>query len=234
MGCLSELFGMYLGNAEQKAKLAALKRGKSPEQKRVIDFFVGEGSGGCGCLGKGSSGIVMDEYLKIVNDKVQSLDLKNKAIAKIGLDETQISEIEPLVLCSFVYDDDVYYKFENNMVVTNQYSVTWIFFSAEQIYTYRFIFDTTSDNTWEITKDFFYSDITCFSTVREVKERIDTSISSGCLKGGKESTTKTLYYVDRFSIVAPGTDYTVSMTNSPTMERSVQAAKAMLREKKYR
>lgn len=232
MGLVSALIGSYAENASKAAELAALKKGKSPEQKRVIDFFVGEATGGCGCLGK-NSGIVMDEYLKIVNDKVISYNLKAKAIAKIGLDESQISEIEPIMLSSFVYDNDCYYKFENNMVVTNQYSVTWIFFSAEQIYTYRFIFDTTSDNTWEYTKDFFYGDITCFSTTKKVKERIETGIAGcGCL-GGKETVSKTLYYIDSFAIVAPGTEYSVSMTDSPTMERSVQAAKAMLREKKY-
>jgi len=233
MGCLGEGVGMLVGGAvgkaEEKAKLEAMKKGKSPEQKRVIDFFMVEP--GCGCLGGNKKIMTMDEYLSVVKQKVISYDMKNKAIAKIGLDISQISEIQPLVLTSFVYGDDVFYNSDEKRVVTNKYSVTWVFFSAEQIFTYRFIFDTTSDNTSEYTRDFFYTDVTCFSTSTIVTEKIDTIAGCGCING--ETINKTLFKKDTFSIVAPGTEYTMSMTNSDTMERSIQAARAMLREKKY-
>ena len=31
-------------------EIAQLKRGKTPEQQKVIDYFVGGSGGGCGCL----------------------------------------------------------------------------------------------------------------------------------------------------------------------------------------
>ena len=37
-----------------------------------------------------------------------------------------------------------------------------------------------------------------------------------------------------FEIIVPGTSYSFSMRNSDTFERSLQAAKAMLREKKFK
>lgn len=221
--------------AAERLRIEGMKKGKTPEQKRVIDFFFNIGaSGGCGCggcLSKSSSGLTMEEYVKLVQDKCNMLDSKAKAIAKIGLDESEIQEIAPIMLSSFVYDDDTLVKVDNQMAVSSQYAVTWIFFSATQIYTYKFIFDTTSDNTWEITKDFFYTDVTCLTTERALKEKIDITISKGCLTSG-ENTVKNNYYVDTFEIVVPGTSYSFSMRGSDTLEQSLQAAKAMLREKK--
>ena len=222
--------------AAEQLRIEGMKKGKTPEQKRVIDFFfnVGQNKGcGCGgCLSKSSSNLTMDEYMKLVQDKCNMLDSKSKAIAKIGLDESEIQEIAPIMLASFVYDDDVLIKAENQIAVSSQYAITWIFFSSTQIYTYKYIFDTTSDNTWEITNDFFYTDVTCLTTVRALKEKIDINIKKGCISSG-ESTVKNNYVVDTFEIIVPGTSYSFSMRNNETFEQSLQAAKAMLREKKF-
>lgn len=243
MGLLDSLTAGGAEKAAEAARLAAMKRGKSPEQKRVIDFFmaIGGSSSGCGgCLGNnGGSGITMDEYLKIVQERADSLNVKQRAMEKIGLDESQIQEIEPIMLNSFDFKGDVFTKYQSGWFVSNVYSITWIFFSAEQLYTYQIIFDTTSDDLTEITRDYFYTDITCFSTVKRVKEYISTSITQvggGCLRGAnqQENTSKTHYEYNSFAIIAPGTEYSVSMSDNPTIERSIQAAKAMLREKKYR
>lgn len=231
------LIGGAASAAAQKAaeqlRIEGMKKGKTPEQKRVIDFFfdVGE-SKGCGCLSKSSSNLTIEEYIKLVQDKCNTLDLRNKAIAKIGLDESEIQEIPPITVSSFLYDDDVLIKVDNQIAVSSQYVITWIFFSATQIYTYKYIFDTTSDNTWEFTKDFFYSDVTCLTTTRALKEKIDINITKGCLTSG-ENYVKNNYVVETFEIIVPGTSYSFSMRNSETFEQSLQAAKAMLREKKF-
>ena len=118
------------------------------------------------------------------------------------------------------------------VAVTSQYALTWIFFSKTQIYTYKYIFDTTSDTTWEFTNDFFYTDITCLSTCRNLREKIDAVPSKGCFKSG-ESYVKNNYVVDTFEIIVPGTSYKFSMRDAESYEASIQAAKAMLREKKF-
>ncbi len=236
MALASSVASAAAQKAAEQLRIEGMKKGKTPEQKRVIDFFfnVGENKGcGCGgCLSRSSSNLTMDEYVKLVQDKCNMLDSKNKAIAKIGLDESEIQEIAPIMLASFVYDDDVLIKVENQIAVSSQYAITWIFFSATQIYTYKYIFDTTSDNTWEITNDFFYSDVTCLTTIRALKEKIDISITKGCLTSG-ENTVKNNYVVDTFEIIVPGTSYSFSMRNNESFEQSLQAAKAMLREKKF-
>lgn len=216
--------------AAETAKRESLKKGKSTEQKQAIDFLFKIGNGGCGCLGAGSS-MTMQAYIDLVQRKCSALNLEQKALKKIGLDPSEVQEIPPIVLSSFVYDDDCLIRVDGNIAVSSQYSVTWIFFSATQMYTYQYIFDTTSDNTWEITKDFFYTDVTCFSTEQAIKEKIDITAGKGCLSS--ESVSKNHYVVDTLELIVPGANYSFSLRNSETIEQSIQAAKAMIREKKY-
>ncbi len=210
------------------AQKAALKKGKTEEQKQCIDFLYNLGEKGCM---KKSSSMTMQAYLDLVQQKCASTDFSAKALEKIGVDYSQVQEIAPIVLSSFIYDDDCLIRVDNNVAVSSQYSITWIFFSATQMYTYRYIFDMTSDNTWEFTKDFFYTDITCFSTERAIKEKIDITAAKGCLSS--ESIVKNHYVIDRLEIIVPGANYSFSLRNSDTVEQSIQAAKAMIREKKY-
>ena len=214
--------------AAKTAQRESMKKGKSKEQKKCIDFLFDLPTKGCGCLSKPT--ISMQQYMDIVNIKLQSINFRERALQKIGLDPSQVQEIPPVVFNSFIYDDSCLIRVDDNVAVSSQYSVSWIFFSATQMYTYQYIFDTTSDNTWEITKDFFYSDITCFITERDLREKIE--ISNGCVLSG-ENIEKTHYVVDMLKIIVPGTTYEFSLRNSDTIEQSIQAAKAMLREKKY-
>ena len=228
MAIASAIGGAAVNAAALLAQKEALKKGKTNEQKDCIDFLYNLSSSGC--LNKSSS-MTMQQYMGIVQAKCQALNSKEKAMEKIGLDPSQIEEIPPIVLSSFVYDDDCLVRTDNNVAVSSQYCITWIFFSADQIFTYQFVFDTTSDNTWEFTKDFFYTDITCFSTEQDLKEDIQISTGCGCLK--TERITKNHYIVDRLNIVVPGTEYSSAMRNNPNIQQSIQAAKAMLREQKY-
>ncbi len=232
-----ELIGLIAGsaatNAQKKQALVNAKKGKSKEQCDAIEFFAEElGGTGCGCLGGRNRVITMEEYQKRVANYCNNLNLKTKAMAKIGLDESEISEIPPICLSSYVFDDSVYVKVENGVAVSSQYCVSWIFFSSTQMYTYSFIFDMTSDNTWELTNDFFYQDITCFTTESKVVEKIVSEMGKGCLKS-KESVFKQNYVVDTLKIVVPNSTYSVTMRDAGAQASSIQAAKAMLRERKF-
>lgn len=225
--------GAAMSAAQQKQALANAKKGKTKEQKDIIDFFASEyGGAGCGCLNKSSRSMSMDEYQKRVGERCNQLNLKAKAMMKIGLDESEISEIAPICLNSYKFDDDAYVKVENNVAVSSKYCVSWIFFSATQMYTYSFTFDMTSDNTWEETNDFFYQDITCFTTRNKVVERIITETGKGCFGKG-ESTYKSNYVVDTLEITVPGRSHTISMRDASVQAQSIQAAKSMLRERKF-
>ena len=62
------------------------KAGKTAEQQRVIDYFCKEE----GCMSKNMSD---DEYSQMVIKKRDSLNLRAKALSKIGLDEDEVNEI---------------------------------------------------------------------------------------------------------------------------------------------
>ncbi len=233
MSVMSLLAGAAMDVAQMKKELADAKKGKSKEQKDIIDFFASDfGGSGFGCLRKGFRSMSLDEYQKKVGERCNSLNLKSKALAKIGLDESQISEISPICLSSFVFDDDAWVKVEGNVAVSSKYCVTWIFFSATQLYAYSFIFDMTGDNTWEITKDYFYQDITCFETESKLVERILTETGKGCFGKG-ESTYKQNYIVDTLRITVSGSSFSISIRDAGNQAQSIQAAKAMLRERKF-
>ena len=222
--------------------LKNMKLGKTYDQQRVIDFFndpYGDGKKK-GCLSNKDS-LSLVEYEKMIVDRCASLNIKQRAIARIALDESEISEINPISLHSYVYplfreNSKIFIKIANNTAVTSRYEVTWLFFSQTQIYAYNIEFDMTSDEIIEDVQEFFYTDITCFETRNHLIEniRLDTS---GCLKNGAKgcfnAAIKDNYVIDSFRITVPGKDFSVSMRNSGNQFQSIQAAKAMLREKKY-
>ena len=220
----------------QAALLKAQKFGKTREQQKVIDFFATGGKGGC------LSGIMnLQEYLELVSQKANALNTKAMAMEKIGIDESQISEIAPICLTNFVFDTDCYYVIGNInkhddtvYAVSNKYSIAWLFFSDTQMYVYTYIFDTISNNVWEFCREYFYTDITSFRTIHRVVERIEAKLNGcrGCL--GMPKAVHTDYDVDTLCITVPGEDYSISIRNSTDSMNSIYAARAFIREKKYR
>ena len=224
------LFGAVASSAAKRAALALMKKGKTKEQKKIIDFFYKEDA--CCGLIKGSP-IKMDEYRGMVAAKADSFDHKRRAMAMIGLDESQISEIAPIVFSDFKYrGEGVEIKVEDGEAVSTHYCVTWIFFSDVQMYTYSLTFSMISDDVIEFTNDFFYTDVTCLRTQHELCEKIDLTNGCGCIPGQTDAE-KNNYIVDSLEIIVPGATYSFSLRNTGGVERSIQAAKAMVREKKY-
>jgi hypothetical protein len=230
---LLSLLPFFGGKRSAAALLKAQKFGKTKEQKKVIDFFASGGRGGCL-----TSTMDLEDYLEYVDKMVNSVNFKKKAMEKIGIDESQVSEIAPICLTNFHFDDDCYsvvgrIKQDDNVyAVSNEYSVSWLFFSATQMYVYTYIFDTISNNIWEYCREFFYTDITCFRTIHRVVERIESKVNgcSGCLK---PKPIHSDYDVDTLCITVPGEDYVISIKNSAECVNSIYAARAFVREKKY-
>ena len=248
---IADLFNPKNNAATAAAALAMqaanMKKGKSFDQCKCIDFLLGVPEEGDqkkkgGCMKGGKTGWTIEDYNRHVQGLVDSLDLKNRAIRKIGLDESQISEIPPILLTSYSRKGDgIYTKWEGSKYVTNKYSVTWIFFSATQLYTYTYVLDTISDDSVETTRDFFYSDITCIRTEHEIEERIYEVNDKGCLAQIKAlfKPTEAKYvhnniHWDTLQITVPNDSYSFCCRTNDlaSMEQSIQAAKAMIREKK--
>lgn len=188
-------------------------RGKTADQVKVINYFCKQE----GCLSKNISD---DEYSNMVIRKRDSLNLRAKALAKIGLDEDEVSEIPPAVFEGYVFKNAFAKKRANGNWVSSAYQVAWLFFSSTQIYIYRYTFNMDEDKKQESTDEFFYRDVTSFSTASE------TEVAHGL--GNEQFEVET----NKFKMVVPGDKIFVSMDGVSNSEQIIQAMKQKLREKK--
>lgn len=216
MGILSSLLSSCRIDAREYKRRS---KNKTAEQKRVLNYFVKSG------LIPMFTNMKDEEYDALVQSKRNAIDIKKKALGKIGLDESQVSEIPPVCFEGYEYDGmDCWTKVgKDGKARSSAYSVTQLFFSDTQVYMYQIIFSMDDGAKKERTEEYFYRDITNFSTTSETEQIAEMS---GCT--GK--VTDRMVDVRRFSMVVPGDKFTCS--TSQDIERQVSAMKAKLREKK--
>lgn len=197
-----------------------LLKERTKEQKAVIRYFLNEPS----CLSK--SPISDAEYEGMVQAELSKQDFKAKAIAKLGFDESEISEIEPVHFEGYNFDDSVKVKEGNDMLFrSSEYQVSWIFFSSKQVYVYQYTFDMSETAIRERTEEYFYKDIT------NVVTSTDTMEVELYDKKLKKIRRKKICR-NRFLISAMGDTFYCSLEQNDYTERSIKGMKAMLREKK--
>ena len=189
-----------------------LSRGKTEEQAKVITYFVQKN--------RWKKNLSDDEYLSLVRKKCDSLKLKERALGKIGLDEDQVNEISPAMFEGFVFDNAYAKKSANGEWVSSSYQVSWVFFGSEQIYLYAYTLNMDDDNKKERTDEFFYRDVTSFSTASETETAKDNE--------GKQIKVDS----NKFALVVPGDKLYLSMDGVKDSESIIQGVKQKLREKK--
>lgn len=209
-----------LDYAAAKAQKAALKRGKDANQKLAIDYLIPNG---------GLLGSLFDkkdeEYDAVLNRLIDSFGSYKRAINKIGLDEDELKEIPPVTLVGYEFEKaTLSHTGKDNITRTNLYSITHLFFSSTQVYMYNVVLDTISNTKKERTEEYFYRDITNFSTS---SESFDVEVASGCLGSGFK---KIPLEVQQFGLIVPGDKFTCSTYGD--IEAQVRAMKNKLREKK--
>lgn len=195
-------------------------KGRNEDQKAVIRYFCNDPA----CLSK--KPISDSEYDQMILDFLKSNDYKQKALNKIGLDEDQVKEIEPVHFEGFLYDKQSLAKQgDDGKYRSSKYQVSWLFFSATQVYLYQNTFNMDEDGTKEVTEEYFYKDITNFSTSSDT---VETPFYD------KDQGINVLMNVDsnRFAITVPGDKFYCSLEQTDYTERAIQGMKAMLREKK--
>lgn len=205
-------------------------KGRTPEQKKVIKYFYGEG----GCLSFISPGLKDEDYDAMVKARVDSMNFKQKALSKIGLDESQVNEIEPVHFEGYWFDEKkTLAKWgKDRLWRSSAYQVTWIFFSSAQIYVYQYTLNMDEDGKKEQTEEYFYRDITNFSTTSDTVEKYVLDKMGGCLGTGAPIYARKNVDANRFAITVPGDKFLCSMDQNDYTERAIQGMKAKLREKK--
>ena len=150
-----------------------------------------------------------------------------KAINKIGLDEDEIKEIDPVCLEGYRFEN-AYQKYgDDKLWRSSKYEVTWIFASDKQLYVYSYQFNLDEDGKRERTEEYFWKDITNFSTITETRE---VGVDWDSKKG--EYTSRKNIDTQDFAIVVPGDKYICAARQDESVETAIRAMKAKLREKK--
>lgn len=219
MGLGSIVTGAAIDAAAKQTEMNQRLKNRTPDQQKVIKYFYGIS----GCLSKGLSD---QEYESMVISKAKSIDFKQKAIAKIGLDESQINEVAPIHLEDYLFDDKKAYALRGKDGIwrSSAYQITWIFFSSTQVYVYQYTFNMDEDGKKEGTEEYFYKDITNFSTSSDTVEKE--------VFAGKGKYVRTNVDMNRFTIVVPGDKFYCAMKQNDYTEKAVQGMKSKLREKK--
>lgn len=211
--------------AAKQAEMKRMLKGRTPEQQSAIKYFYGAG----GCLSKG---LTDDQYEEMVKRTASSMDFKAKALAKIGLDASQVAEIEPVHFEAYYFtekNDNLNKRGKDYKWRSSEYMVTWIFFSDTQIYVYQYTFNTCTGSKKEQTMDYFYKDVTNFTAASETYEK-DVLDKVSC--AGKPTYVRQSVDSCEFRLIVPGDKVVCSMVQTDYTERAIQGMKAKLREKK--
>lgn len=203
--------------AANQALKKQLLKGATADQKTAIKYFIPDT--GCASI---FSKISDEDYKKVVEAVVASSNHYKRALDKIGLDESELQEIPPVTLVG--YDISNFSKVTaTGHYISNLYSITHLFFSSTQVYMYQIILNTMKNEKKERTEEYFYKDITNFSTSTDTTEAFT-------YKGCSGTPNRVSSEVQRFSLIVPGDKFSCS-TNGD-IEASVKAMKNKLREKK--
>lgn len=201
-----------------------LCKGRTPEQQAVIRYFLS--------VGLLTKTMTDEEYEALIQKRLKKLNLRQRALKKIGLDEAEVMEIAPVHFENYYFDEKSAYARpgDDKKWRSSAYQVTWIFFSAAQVHFYQYLFNMDEDGTKEVTEEFFYQDITSISTVFETIEKQDVPEKIG-LNGdavyGRRSVRKA-----QFKVTAGSTSFVCEMEPDAYAKKTVQVMRAKLREKK--
>lgn len=218
--------GAAVNPAAKRGEMLWMMGGRTPEQISIIKYFYGAG----GCLSKA---LTDEQYDYIVQQTVARMNLKARAMAQLGVDESQISsEVEPVHFEAYYFSgkkDNLNRIGYDGRWRSSEYMVTWIFFSDLHIFVYQYKFNMCSGSREEKTMDYFYKDITNFTAVSQTYEK-DVLAKVSCT--GVASYVRTVVDSYEFMLIVPGDKVVCSVERNDYTERAIQAMKAKLREKK--
>jgi hypothetical protein len=226
MGIGNAVAGAAMGAISAKAEMDRLLKGRTPEQQDVIKYFLKSE----GCFSKNMTD---GAYETLVRNRINSGNFKQKALDKIGLDESQVNEIPPVYFEGYLFDEKkgLAKAGKDHEWRSSIYQISYLFFSNTQVYVYQYTFNMDEDGKKEATEEYFYKDITNFSTSSDTVERPVTVEKGGCLGKKTELVRKTID-VEKFALVVPGDKFYCSLSKKDDTEGVIQAMKAKLREKK--
>ena len=141
-------------------------RGKTSEQKRILKYF--QSTGILGAVFRISN----ETFDEILHNKIreQGAGISGRALMAHGMDADETKEIPPIYVGNYYAESQYFKMFQDHTFRASEYQMSYLMFSDKQMYAYSHIFDLTSANVTEHTKEYFYEDIT---SVDVVQKKID-------------------------------------------------------------
>ncbi|MDO4419217.1 MAG: hypothetical protein Q4B92_02530 [Ruminococcus sp.] len=144
-------------------------------------------------------------------------NFKQRALDKLGLDEDEVNEIEPIYFDGFELEGFKHFKVgKDNCWRTDVVKAVILFFSKDEVHCYTNKFCTTENRSVEATDVYFYKDIVSVSTASNNKTVQGTSVD----------------YESFRLTTAGGTNLTVVIRDKGSAQRSINAMRSLLRSKK--
>ena len=160
------------------------------KERKVLKYFLKQG-----CCSFG--GLRDEDYLRYVRKRVENETSEEKALSKLNIIRDQVNEIEPVHFGGWKYGGALVKRRSNGEYISTSYQDSWLFFSDQQIFLYQYTFSTIDDRKFHSTNEYFYRDITSFSTVvKTERTRGDDSIDTMM-----------------FQLVVPGDHLAIAYTN---------------------
>ena len=170
---------------------------------------------------------IISKKKKIVSDQEYDMsvaqelnNMKERALSRLGIDEDEVKEIEPIAFDSYSFEGAQCGKIgKDGKWRTSKYKCIMMFFSAGEIHCYTYHFDTIMDQKTESTDVYFYRDVISVSTASE-------SVSAFGMNNIKREYLKI--------VTTGGTSVSFSLRDDDgeKVQRSINAMRALLREKK--
>ena len=150
-------------------------------------------------------------------------NLKKKALERLGIDEDEVKEVQPISFGDYCFDyglDYVAKQGKDGKWRSNFYKTAIIFFSQNELHSYVLTFCTTQTLEKEQTDVYFYQDIVSVSTSSKIQK----------VEIGDD---KYSFSTEEFTLTTKGgNSITVNVENVSDIQSSVNAMRALLKEKK--
>jgi hypothetical protein len=181
-----------------------------------------------GCLSKNISD---EEYDKIVWDKINALNLKQRALDRAGFDESRIDEIPPVELRYWHFGEKTLKKKGlDGLFRSSAYQVSWLFLGTGDLFIYQYTFFLDRDSINEGVEKYAYSDIIGFSVASEGEETEYRESGRGCLNkeltGGRKFIRHDVLYLS-----ARGGKIGCDIQNNDETAGKIRAMNTKVREK---
>lgn len=101
------------------------------------------------------------EYEELVAKRIEAMNIGQVSLDKLGLDPDQVKEIQPIILKDKVIKDHSFRvkNKENGSLHSSTQHVTYLYFTDEQLFVYKIVFDMCCNMQEEWASEFFYKDI---------------------------------------------------------------------------